>query len=43
MDHGEMRLSKDEVGEMINMVDIDSDDRVNYSEFVKLFTEHVDM
>ena len=43
MDHGEMRLSKEEVGEMINMVDIDNDDRVKYSEFVKLFTEHVDM
>ena len=29
--------------QMIEMVDIDNDDRINYSEFVKLFTEHIDM
>lgn len=43
MDHGEMKLSLAEVEEMIDMVDIDNDDRINYSEFVKLFTEHIDM
>ena len=43
MDHGEMKLSLAEVEEMIEMVDIDNDDRINYSEFVKLFTEHIDM
>ena len=43
MDHGEMKLSKQEVEEMIDLVDIDNDDRVRYSEFVKLFTEHIDM
>ena len=43
MDHGEMKLSLAEVEEMIEMVDIENDDRINYSEFVKLFTEHIDM
>ena len=43
MDHGEMKLSMEEVEEMIAMVDIDNDDRINYSEFVQLFTQHMDM
>ena len=43
MDHGEMKLTKQEVEEMIDLVDIDNDDRIKYSEFVKLFTEHIDL
>ena len=43
MEHGEMKLTKQEVGEMIEMVDIDNDDRIKYSEFVILFTQHVDL
>ena len=43
MDHGEMKMSMEEVKEMIDMVDIDNDDKINYSEFVQLFTQHVDM
>ena len=43
MDHGEMKMSREEVKEMIDMVDIDNDDKINYSEFVQLFTQHVDM
>ena len=43
MNHGEMKLTKQEVEEMIDLVDIDNDDRIKYSEFVKLFTEHIDL
>ena len=43
MEHGEMKLTREEVEEMIDLVDIDNDDRIKYSEFVKLFTEHIDL
>ena len=36
---GEMKLSNEEVDDLISMVDVDGDSLLNYSEFVDLFTE----
>ena len=38
-----MKLTREEVEEMIDLVDIDNDDRIKYSEFVELFTKHIDL
>ena len=39
---GDMKLSSEEAKELIEMVDVDDDNRINYSEFVTLFTSDLD-
>ena len=36
---GEMKLTDEEVEEIIEMVDVNNDNRINYNEFVNLLTE----
>ena len=39
--HGRMRVSLEEAGDYIAMVDTDSDGMLDYSEFVTLFTTKI--
>ena len=39
--HGRMRVSLEEAGDYIAMVDTDSDGMLDYSEFVTLFTQKI--
>ena len=40
---GEMKLTDEEVEEIIDMVDVNNDNRINYSEFVNLLTEGLEI
>ena len=40
---GEMKLTDEEVEEIIDMVDVNNDNRINYTEFVHLLTEGLEI
>ena len=40
---GEMKLTDEEVEEIIDMVDVNNDNRINYTAFVNLLTEGLEM
>ena len=40
---GEMKLTDEEVQEIIEMVDVNNDNRINYNEFVNLLTEGLEL
>ena len=41
--YGQMKLTDEDADEMLEFADFDGDGQINYEEFVKLFTERLDL